>query len=268
MKEIYRKTSISSFIIGSILLVYIVLFYLIGFESFSKDGGELITFGLLALFSIGAGFRFKSVHEKLIDGKSGSQASTLNLEELNELNLKQVPALLLKLYNVDSNGNPLLIIEPSKGRLSRWLTFFKLFEKGFIIPVHYDITDMDGTPVAMFTIKDNVKQYELTLKKPNGVIIGTYIQQHSKSVMKNRGVLYKADGSVWRELEAQSMAGDIDVKDEDGRMTARYRFGIFPYAMKPAFQSTAHHEHVSFGSHITSDEKLAYTMLFFFWLKG
>ena len=51
-------------------------------------------------------------------------------------------------------------------------------------------------------------------------------------------------------------------------MTVSYRFGIFPYAMNPAFVSTAHHEHVRFGAHISSDEKLAYTMIFFLWLKG
>ena len=38
----------------------------------------------------------------------------LNLESLNELNFQRVPALLPKMYNVDSNGNPLFKIEPSK----------------------------------------------------------------------------------------------------------------------------------------------------------
>ena len=39
----------------------------------------------------------------------------LNLEDLDELNLQRVPAFLLKMYNVDSNGNPLFKIEPSEG---------------------------------------------------------------------------------------------------------------------------------------------------------
>ena len=113
-----------------------------------------------------------------------------------------------------------LSIEPSKGRLSKWLTFFELFQKGFFIPVHYDISDMDGQQIATFTIRNNLKRDELTLRKPDGTVICTYVQQLSKSALKNRGVLYHADGSVWRELEAKSIAGDIDVKDEEGRMTA------------------------------------------------
>ena len=93
-----------------------------------------------------------------------------------------------------------------------------------------------------------------------------YIQQLSKSAMKNRGTLYHADGTVWRQLEAKNMTGDIDVQDEEGVRTASYRFGRFPYATYPAFQSTALHEYVGFGTHISSEEKLAYIMIFFFWL--
>ena len=48
--------------------------------------------------------------------------------------------------------------------VARWLTFFELFQKGFIIPVHYDISDMDGQLIATFTIKNNVKRDELTLR--------------------------------------------------------------------------------------------------------
>jgi len=233
-----------------------------------ENGDVLIITGLAALFSIGAGFHFKNVHEKLVKETSDIPESTLNLENLDELILERIPSFLLKMYNVDSNGNPLFVIEPSKGRLSRWLTFFELFEKGFIIPVHYDVVDMNGKLLAKITIRSNIKRDELTLKEADGTVMAAYVQQHWKAKLKNRGVLYHADGSVWRELEAKAIAGDIDVQDDEGRMTARYRFGIFPYAMRPVFQSTAHHEHVQFGSHISSDEKLAYTMIFFLWLKG
>lgn len=268
MIEIYKKTWIFGFVIGIGFAVFCILYYFIGYISFMGNGDVLVINGLIALFSIGAGFRFKSVHEKLVNETIDIPVSTLNLENLDELILKRIPSFLFKMYNVDSDGNPLFVIEPSKGRLSKWLTFFELFEKGFFIPMYYDISDMDGQKLATFTIRNNMKFDELTLKKPDGAVMATYVQQHWKSKLKNRGVLYHADGSVWQELEAKAMAGDIDIEDDEGRMTVRYRFGIFPYAMRPVFQSTAHHEHVQLGAHISSDEKLAYTMVFFLWLKG
>ncbi|MBO0587799.1 hypothetical protein [Sporosarcina sp. E16_8] len=268
MIEIYRKTWISGFVIGIGFAVFCIIFYFIGYSSFMENGDVLVINGSIALFSIGTGFRFKNVHRKLVNEKIDMPVRTLDLGDLDELILKRIPSLLFKMYNVDSDGNPLFVIEPSKGRLSRWLTFFELFEKGFIIPVHYGILDINGQPLATITIRSNIKRDELTLKEPDGTVIASYVQQHWKAKLKNQGVLYHADGSVWRELKAKAIAGDIDVKDGEGRMAARYRFGIFPYAMRPVFQSTAHHEHVQFGTHISSDEKLAYIMVFFLWLKG
>jgi len=233
-----------------------------------KNGDVLVINGSIALFLIGTGFQFKSVHRKLVNETNDVPVRTLELGNLDELILKRIPSFLFKMYNVDSDGNPLFVIEPSKGRLLRWLTFFELFEKGFIIPVHYDILNTNGQLLATIKIRSNIKRDELTLKEPDGTVMAAYVQQHWKAKLKNRGVLYYADGSVWRDLEAKSIAGDIDVKDDEGRMTARYRFGIFPYAMRPVFQSDAHHEHIQFGKNISSDEKLAYTMVFFLWLKG
>ena len=106
------------------------------------------------------------------------------MENLDELILKRIPSILLKMYNVDSNGNPLFVIEPSKGRLSKWLTFFELFQKGFFIPVYYDISDMDGQLLATITMRNNMKRDELTLTKPDGAVMGTYVQQHWKSNSK------------------------------------------------------------------------------------
>ena len=135
----------------------------------------LVISGLIALCSIGTGFRFKSVHEKLVNETIDISVSTLNLENLDELILKRIPSFLFKMYNVDSDGNPLFVIEPSKGRFSRWLTFFELFEKGFFIPVHYDILDMNGQLLATITIRSNVKRDELILKKPDGTVMATYV---------------------------------------------------------------------------------------------
>lgn len=268
MKEIYKKTSKVSFIGGIGATIFGTIFYFFGYEDFATNGDILGYAVLFAVISIGAGFYFKHAYEKLNNDTSSPEKSVLNLESLNELIFQRVPSFLPKVYNVDANGEPIFKIEPSADKVSKWLTFFELFKKGFIIPVHYAISDMDGRLIATFTIKDNLKRSELALMKPDGTRIGTYIQHLSKSALKNRGILHHADGSVWRELEAKNMAGDIDVKDEEGRMTASYRFGVFPHVMKPAFQSTAYHEHMRLGIHISDDEKLAYAMIFFLWLKN
>ncbi len=268
MIEIYRKTSIVSFISGIGTTIFGIIFYFYGYEGFSENGDTLFEAGLFALFSIGSGFYFKRAYEKLSNETISASDSMLNLEDLHELNFQRVPALLPTMYNVDSNGNPVFTIKPAKERLTRWLTVFNLFKKGFIIPAHYDILDENGQQIAKFIIRDNIKRYEMLMRKPDGEVMSTYVQHLSKSALKNRGILYHSDGSVWRELEAKSIAGDIDVKDKEGRMTASYRYGIFPHAMKPAFVSMVHNEHVRFGPHISSGEKLAYTMIFFLWLKG
>ncbi|WP_339253245.1 hypothetical protein NSQ43_04090 [Sporosarcina sp. FSL W8-0480] len=266
MKEIYRKTSIVSFIGGTGLTLYCILYYFIWYEGFTVNGDVLVELGIIGVFSLGAGVYFKKAYEKMIDQPIVN--SELNMENVEELILKRVPSLLPKLYNVDHNGQPLFQIKPTKGQFRNGLLLFQSFEKGMFFPVNYDIAALDGSIMATFQLKNNVKQFTLTLKKTDGTVIGRYIQQLSKSAMKNRGTLYHADGSVWRQLEAKNMAGDIDVIDEEGSRAASYRFGLFPYATLPAFQSTAHHEHVRFGTQISNVEKLAYTMIFFFWLEG
>ena len=264
MREIYRKTSIAGFIGGIGLILFFILYYFIWYKGFSINGDVLFEIGIGGLAALCAGFYFKNVYEKMVDPEVVE--SKWEMESVGEIILKRVPSLLPKMYHVDHNGQPLFQIQPTKGRFRNGLLFFSMFEKGMVFPVEYEISSMDGFPIATFHIKNNVKQFTLTVKKPDGTVIGYYIQKLSKSVVKNRGTLYHADGSVWRQPEAKNMAGDIDVTDEEGRRTASYRYGLFPYAAYPAFQSTAHHEHVSFGVHISPEEKLSYVMIFFFWL--
>lgn len=266
MREIYRKTSIAGFIGGIGSILFCILYYFIWYESFSVNGDVLFEAGIIGVFLFGAGVYFKKAHEKL--SVQPVVNSTWDMENIGELILKRVPSLLSKVYNVDHYGQPLFQIHPTKRRIRNGLLFFSMFEKGIVFPVEYDIADIDGSVLATFQVKNNMKQFTLTLKKPDGTVIGRYIQHLSKSVMINRGTLYRADDSVWRQLEAKNMAGDIDVTDEEGIRTASYRYGLFPYAALPAFQSTAHHEHVLFGAKISAEEKLAYVMIFFFWLDG
>lgn len=264
MREIYRKTSIFGFVGGTGLILFCILYYFIWYKGFSVNGDVLFELGLWGVFAIGAGFYFNQAYEKMADQKVIE--SEWDMESVGELILKRVPSLLPKFYHVDQNGQPLFQIQPTNGRFGSRLLFISSFEKGPVFPVSYDISSMDGHPIATFHIKNNVKQFTLTLKKPDGTHVARYIQQLSKSAMKNRGTLYHTDGTVWRQLEAKNMAGDIDVTDEEGRRTASYRYGLFPYAAYPAFQRTAHHEYVGFGEHVSVEEKLAYLMIFFFWL--
>ncbi|MHC8515267.1 hypothetical protein [Sporosarcina sp. ITBMC105] len=264
MKNIYRKLYIFSFSGGCVLAVLSVVYYFIWHDQFGVNGALLVELGIAAIAAIGSGFYFRHAFHKL---KTADETSTdvFHFEEVTELTLKRVPALIPKIVHVDSSGQPQFMIVPNRN-WARPFMVFKLFEKGLIFPVTYTICDMNGSPIATFRIKNTVKQVTLSLWSSEGLLIGTYIQQLAKSVLVNRGMLYGSNGSIWRQLEAKNMTGDIDVTDEQGRMTATYRYGRFPYATHPAFVSTAHHDYVRFGSHISTDEKLAYTMIFFFWL--
>ena len=139
------------------------------------------------------------------------------------------------MYHVNSNGEPIFKIEPSKKRpFARKLTFIKFFSEGFIIPATYDMLTMNDEQLASFTIWNNGNRFVLTLYDVNGKKLGYFEQWLTKSVLKNRGILFRKNDTVWRELEANNMAGDIDVRDEKEKLTATYRYGRFPYALKPS----------------------------------
>ena len=265
MKEIYRKTSFVSFIGGVGVTLFLVLYYLIFYDNFSDDSLILLESGVVAVSLLVAGVYFKKASAKLEEIQVDSD---IDLNKLYELNIQWVPSLYPTRYNVNADGKPLFKIEPSSRRpIARKLTFFSLFSNGFLFKVTYDVLDMEDGLLASFTSWTNGNRYVLTLFNANGVKIGYFEQQLTKSKLKNMGTLFHTDHSIWRELEAANMAGDIDIKGTDGEMTATYRYGRFPYALNPAFQAEALHSHIRFGSHISNDEKLAYTMIFFFWLK-
>lgn len=62
------------------------------------------------------------------------------------------------------------------------------------------------------------------------------------------------------------MIGDIDIRDEQNRLTAPYRFGMFPNAMHPALQAISNNIHIKLGSHTSMDERKVYLAIFYFWL--
>lgn len=268
MKEIHKKTSFVSFLGGIGVSGFGVIYYFYFFESFLENGFILMEIAITAVALLGAGIYFKNAYEKLDIDEQKETESAFNEETLRELNIQWVPSPFPKMYNVDCDGNPLFKIEPSKRHpFMRKLTFFSPFANGFIIPVTYDILDMQDQVLASFTAWTNGNKYVLTLYDRQGAELGFFEQRLTESKLKNKGTLFHADRSIWRQLSADSVAGDIDVQDGEGSLTANYRFGIFPYALKPAFASTVHHDHIRFGHQITIEEKFAYTMIFFFWLR-
>lgn len=269
MKEIYRKTSIFSFVGGGLVALFAIAYYFIWYKGISINGDNLFEFLLIAFSLLCTGFYFNHAQKKLGNETISDTNSELQIETINELIIQEVPSIFPKMYNVDADGKPLFQIATSKRRpYRRKLTVIKLFSGGFLIPATYDILDMKKELLAFFTIWNNGNRFVLTLYNVDGKRIGYFEQRLTKSVLKNKGTLFHDDGTIWRELTANNMAGDIDIRDEDERISATYRYGRFPYALNPAFQAEALHSYIRFGSHISENEKLAYTMIFFYWLKN
>ena len=267
MKEIYKKSSLVSFLTAIGAIVFGIFYYY--YYGDSENGELLFGVGFVTLASLVMGFYFKQVYEKLDDVTIEDGETVLDVQEVNELNIQWVPSPFPKMYNVNSEGQPVFKIEPSKRKpIARKLTFFSFFANGFIFPATYDILDMQDNLLATFTNWTNGNLYVLKLFDAKDVEIGYFEQRLTKSKLKNMGTLFYRDGSVWQELEAKNISGDIDVRDAEGKLVATYRYGRFPYALHPAFEAEGLQNHIRFGEAISNEEKLAYTMIFFFWLKN
>ncbi len=268
MKEIYKRTSVFSFIGSGIATIYCIVFYFVWFEKFSVNGETLIVSGVSAISLLIAGLFFNNAQQNLSDETMAEIESDVAFEKIDELIMQWMPSFYPTMHNVNADGVSLFQIIPSKRRpFARKLTAIKFLSEGFIVPATYDILDMKDELLASFTFWNNGNRFLLTLHSRDGKRIGYFEQWLTKSVLKNKGTLFHENDRVWRELTANNMAGDIDVVDDDGKMTAKYRFGRFPYALHPAFEAEGVHNYIRFGNHISNEEKLAYTMIFFFWLK-
>lgn len=267
MEEIYKKTTGVSFLVSLVATLSWVIYYY--YYGFSGNSELLLGVGLLIIGSLVTGCYFKVASGRLADITMEDENTVLDLQDVRELNIQWVPSPFPRMYNVNSEGQPVLKIEPSKRKpISRKLTFFSFFANGIIMPATYDILDMQDNIMASFTNWTNGNRYVLRLFDVQGLEVGYFEQRLTKSKFKNMGTLFHPDGSVWQELEAKNIAGDIDVKNEEGKIAATYRYGRFPYALHPAFQAVALQSHIKFGATISKEEKLAYTMIFFFWLKN
>ena len=240
MKEIYRKTSIFSFIGGGIATIYCIVFYFVWFESFLLNGETIVVSAITAISLLISGLFFNNAQQNLRDETIAELESEVQFENINELIIQSIPSFYPTMHNVNAEGVSLFQIIPSKRRpFARKLTAIKFLSEGFIVPATYDILDMKDELLASFTMWNNGNRFLLTLHSRDGKRIGYFEQWLTKSVLKSRGTLFRENDRVWRDLAANNMAGDIDVVDDNGKMTAQYRFGRFPYALHPAFEAEA-----------------------------
>jgi len=148
------------------------------------------------------------------------------------------------------------------------LTVFSLVSSGLIMPITYDVMSLNQTRIFSFTVKNEWKQFRVTTTDEQDEIIGVYYQPWLNSALKSKGVLYLDNLKLSRKIESKNMTADIDIRDEDSRVIASYRFGIFPYALHPAFQASSTNIHIKLGPHISTDERKIYLAIFYFWLYG
>ena len=71
MREIYRRSSIFSFIGGSIAAIYSIVFYFVWYEGFSVNSETLVISGISAIMLIGSGFYFNNAQKSLGNETTG-----------------------------------------------------------------------------------------------------------------------------------------------------------------------------------------------------
>lgn len=264
MKEIYRKTAIGAFVIGIVLAIAGLLYGIFVWQRWVSHTDILIQLAAFAFFSFAGSWFFHSAYVRTED-KGQISADALNFS-MNELIFQTMPALVPHMLLVDNEGRELFSIRPTERQpIRKWLCFASPLSKGWIFPVTYDVFDRNGIRAAMFQFKTAWGRKVIYIGDGHNELIGRFEMPLLKGALKNRGILYNANGDVWRELKATSVYGDIDVRDEEDRLTASYRYGMFPYTLHPAFEAVPANFHVRLGDHIDADERKAYMAIFAYW---
>lgn len=128
-------------------------------------------------------------------------------------------SLYSRLYLVSQEGEQLFIVEPTKRKpLVRYLTFFSVVSSGLLVPITYDVMSLNRSPIFSFTVKNDWKQFRVTILDEQEETIGVYCQPWRTSVLKNQGVLYLDSMKLSRKIESKNMTGDIDIRDEESRL--------------------------------------------------
>ncbi|WP_019414203.1 hypothetical protein [Paenisporosarcina sp. TG20] len=266
MKNIYARSSTFFFRISIVSFIVLPIVTYLTYIDFFSNFEPLIFVGVSALFSSGTGFYLKQISEKLPEFTSINPGTAFLM---NGFNFQQDVSWYSRLYLVSHEGEQLFVIEPTtKKPIARFLTVSSVISSGLIIPITYDVMTLNRSRLFSFTVKNEWKKFRVTIMDEQDNTIGVYLQPWLKSAMKNKGTLFYPNHDVWRQIEAKNMTGDIDIRDEESRITASYRFGMFPYALHPAFQAIPNNVHIKLGPHISTNERKVYLGIFYFWLQG
>jgi hypothetical protein len=266
VKNIYARSSIYSFRIGILAIITFLIVAYLTYIGYFPNFELLSIVGVSTVFSFGGSFYFKRVSEQL----PALTSTRVNTDfSITEFNFQFDVSWYSRLFLVSHKGEQLFVIEPTKRKpISRVMTFSSFISSGISIPMTYDVMTLEQSRLFSFTVKNEWKQFRITIMDDQDAIIGVYLQPWFKSAMKNKGSLHHPNHDTWRQIEAKNMTGDIDIRDEENRMTASYRFGMFPYAMHPSFQASSNNIHIKLGPHISNDERKVYLAIFYFWLNG
>lgn len=266
MKQLYEKSAKYALWAGIgfsiLLLLYLVVAWIGWFHSIDL----LITLGMMALSSFTGSWFFTGASHRAEELNSTERAALLEGFQLNELIFQRAPALTPTILLVNASGQQLFTITPTERQpIQKRLSALRLFATGFIVPMTFDMHDLEGCRIASFHFENKGKKKLIYVGNEENNVIGTFELPLMKNTFRHRGILLDGNGNEWRDIQAKSVAGDIDIRDEEERITASYRFGMFPYTMHPAFQAIPMNYYVRLGEQITEEERLAYVGLFLYW---
>lgn len=265
MKNLYARYSTYAFRVGILAICALPIILYLTYINFI-DLEPIVVVGLSAVFSLGSSIYFKRVSQQLPEYTSALSNKDFSI---NEFNFQPDASLYSRMYLVSHEGQQQYVIEPTiRKPFSRYLTFFSIISSGWVIPITYDVMTLDRSRVFSFIVKNEWKQFRITILNEKDEVIAFYKQPWLKSALKNNGVLFLPFQDEWRIIEAKNISGDIDIRDNDNRLMASYRYGMFPYTLHPAFQALPINIHIKLGSHVLEDERKAYLAIFYFWLNG
>lgn len=264
MKHIYERTAkyakLGSFIIFVVYIALVLIFR----DVMWKDFETHFMIGILVFFSLSGSYFIQHAADKLPDEKRVDVDYYSNEFPVNELNFQRDVSIIPRTYLVSGTGERLYTITPTENHpIVRRLSAFAIFRRDMFFPITYELKTMDGKLVSQFTFKNKLKFTQLKVYDHTKSHVSTVVMPTVS--VKNRAIMFDANNEKIHEMEAKNMYGDIDVNDFSGKLLAKYRFGMFPYATHPAFEVQAMNIHVSLAHELSHIEKLTFNALFYYW---
>ncbi len=263
MKHIYDRTAKYTRIGAFVGVLAYIVFIQFTETTFQDDLANHFLTAFLFFMALGTAFFFQEAANKLpsdqIDKSYFSETFPLN-----ELNFQKDVNIIPTSFLVSNTGERLYKIAPSKDfPIVRMLTSFSFLQSGMFFPVTYTVDTMDDKQVCRFVIKNKWKFMQLKIYSYEGEHFSTAILPLFS--VRNRVIVYDGENRKMFQAEAKSVYGDIDINNLEERRLATYRFGMFPYATHPAFETQAMNVHVSLARDLSYQEKLTFTALFYYW---